>query len=195
MTIPTDLSTIPLSATIVSSAGTVRWMSPELLFDQSEPPTRESDCYALGMIIYEVSGLHPSRLDQFTRRQVLTGRQPFRRLGPYAVVIAVQKGKRPSKPDNADSLGFSNTLWWWTRLCWSESPSARPTAQQLFRYFQGASCTWVPPLEYPIPNVLSGGAGADLTSGDERSIMTSALTSRLFALMVGMLYVLLLPLT
>ena len=50
-----DQSTILLSATTVSSAETARWMSPELLFDQNHPPTRESDCYALGMVIYEVS--------------------------------------------------------------------------------------------------------------------------------------------
>jgi len=55
MTILIDLSTIPLSATTVSSAGTVRWMSRELLFGKNSAPTRESDCYALGMVIYEVS--------------------------------------------------------------------------------------------------------------------------------------------
>jgi serine/threonine protein kinase len=55
-----DLSTILLSATTVSSAGTARWMSPELLFDQNSPPTRESDCYAFGMVIYEVNSLHSS---------------------------------------------------------------------------------------------------------------------------------------
>ena len=54
MAISIDLSTIPLSATTISSAGTVRWMSPELLFVQNSPPTSESDCYALGMVIYEV---------------------------------------------------------------------------------------------------------------------------------------------
>ena len=44
--------------------GTVRWMSPELLDPErfgipgSEGrPTRESDCYALGMVIYEVSAI------------------------------------------------------------------------------------------------------------------------------------------
>ena len=58
MTTLIDLSTVPFSATTVSSAGTVRWMSPELLFGQNRPPTCESDCYALGMVIYEVSGLH-----------------------------------------------------------------------------------------------------------------------------------------
>ena len=30
-------------------------MSPELLFGQNSSPTRESDNYALGMVIYEVS--------------------------------------------------------------------------------------------------------------------------------------------
>ena len=55
MTMLVDLSTIPLSTTTVSSLGTVRWMSPELFSDQNPPLTRESDCYALGMVIYEVS--------------------------------------------------------------------------------------------------------------------------------------------
>ena len=45
-----------------TAGGTYRWMSPELLdperfgMPQSEDnrPTRQSDCYALGMVIYEV---------------------------------------------------------------------------------------------------------------------------------------------
>jgi len=45
-----------------TSGGTRRWMSPELLhperFEMPESednrPTRQSDCYALGMVIYEV---------------------------------------------------------------------------------------------------------------------------------------------
>ena len=45
-----------------TAGGTCRWMSPELLdpelfgIPQSEGdrPTRQSDCYALGMVIYEV---------------------------------------------------------------------------------------------------------------------------------------------
>ena len=54
----TDLSTALLSNTTVPSCGTTRWMSPELLdmirFDSDGLPSRESDCYALGMTIYEV---------------------------------------------------------------------------------------------------------------------------------------------
>ena len=41
------------------AGGTRRWMSPELLNPemfgvQGDRPTKQSDCYALGMVIYEV---------------------------------------------------------------------------------------------------------------------------------------------
>ena len=56
------LSTVLFSESDVSPGGTLRWMSPELLdptHSGSEGrPTRESDCYALGMVIYEVSWLY-----------------------------------------------------------------------------------------------------------------------------------------
>jgi len=126
-----------------------------------------------------------------TRPQVLTGRQPFHHLGPYAVVVAVQKGERPRKPENAESLGFSDTLWRMVRMCWSESSSARPTAKELLRHLQDASHTWVPPLEYPIPDDHDEGAGLGLRSDDEQSIATGALTSSLFVLVVSMLCTLL----
>ena len=45
-----------------TSGGTIRWMSPELLDperfgvpeSEGDRPTRQSDCYAMGMVIYEV---------------------------------------------------------------------------------------------------------------------------------------------
>jgi len=44
------------------SGGTFEWMSPELLdpekFGMKDyRPTKQSDCYALGMVVYEVCGL------------------------------------------------------------------------------------------------------------------------------------------
>ena len=55
----TDLSKVVLSETAAPPGGTFGWMSPELLdpllFGSNGRPTRESDCYALGMVIYEVS--------------------------------------------------------------------------------------------------------------------------------------------
>ena len=46
-----------------TAGGTYRWMSPELLYpegfgipqQEGDRPTRQSDCYAFGMVIYEVS--------------------------------------------------------------------------------------------------------------------------------------------
>lgn len=59
-----DLGTIFFSNSSDPSGGTLEWMSPELL-DSLRPgcntrPTRESDCYALGMVIYEASHFLPS---------------------------------------------------------------------------------------------------------------------------------------
>ena len=59
-----DLGTNILSESFIVCAGTFRWMSPELLdpkrFDSDGRLTRESDCYALGMVIYEVKSLYLS---------------------------------------------------------------------------------------------------------------------------------------
>lgn len=53
-----DLGTIFFSESVDSFGGTLPWMSPELL-DSLRPgfnirSTRESDCYALGTVVYEV---------------------------------------------------------------------------------------------------------------------------------------------
>ena len=50
-----------------TAGGTYWWMSPELMYperfgvpkSENQRPTRQSDCYALGMVIYEV-GVHAS---------------------------------------------------------------------------------------------------------------------------------------
>ena len=58
----TDPGTTVLSETAISYGGTYDRMSPELLdpqrFGSTGRPTRESDCYALAMLIYEVRLLH-----------------------------------------------------------------------------------------------------------------------------------------
>lgn len=59
--IPDSMTTQNVSTS--SPGGTVRWMAPELLLpeDYGLPrciPTKESDMYALGMVIYE-AGFHP----------------------------------------------------------------------------------------------------------------------------------------
>ena len=149
-----DLSTTLLSETIVSSGGTFRWMSPELLdptqFDTNGRLTRESDCYALGMVVYEVSQLRSPHWSLTHPSKVLTGRPPFHHLRAFAPVTAVLRGERPEKPVDAKSLGFSDTLWGLVQLCWMESISDRPTAKQLLDFLSLDSLAWVPPPLYPI---------------------------------------------
>lgn len=150
-----DLSTNLLSESVLFSAGTLRWMSPELLdpgrFDSDGCLTLESDRYALGMVIYEV----------------LTGLLPFYHMRAFSPVTAVViDGERPEKPANAKSLGFSDTIWKLVWSCWNASRSTRPTAQQLFDDFSTAACDWVPPPVYPV-EVETGDdtvASADLSA-------------------------------
>jgi len=153
-----DVSTIFLSDTVVSSGGTFCWMAPELLdrsrFGSDGRPTRESDSYALGMVIYEVGWLHSSRLLLTHQSQVLTGLRPFHHLYTYEPVPAVLRGERPEMPLDAESLGFSRELWGLIQLCWSGSSSARPTARRLFDYLSPASLSWVPPPAYPMVDVF-----------------------------------------
>jgi hypothetical protein len=67
----------------------------------------------------------------------------------YTPVPAIMRGERPEKPFGAESLGFSDTLWWLLRSCWSESSSDRPAARQLFSYLSLVALSWVPPPVYP----------------------------------------------
>ena len=154
-----DMSTNFLSKTVASFGGTLCWMSPELLdpqrFGSDGCPTRESDCYALGMVIYEVSRAHLLRWSLVYPSQVLTGlSRPFHHIFPPmslpAVLSAVLRGERPRKPLDAEPLGFSDTLWELIQLCWSESISTRPPAQRLLDYFSPAFLTWIPPPMYPV---------------------------------------------
>ena len=73
--------------------------------------------------------------------------------------------------------------------CWDESPSVRPTAEDLLCYFRDASPTWVPPVEYPIPDDPDGEAGPDSVSRGERVMVADSPTSGLFAFLVAMLCV------
>ena len=86
-------------------------MSPELL--DSDPtglkdcrPTRQSDCYALGMAIYEV----------------LSGQVPFAPFGRYAVMRKVMDGEHPERPEGAAGMQFTDDLWRILNRCWATRP-------------------------------------------------------------------------
>ena len=149
------LGTNLFSESIDLLGGTLPWMSPELMSasraDSEVRATCESDCYALGMVTYEVSWLHSllKWSPPLIRPQVLTGLRPFHRLSIWGIALAVMMGERPGKPDEAKSLGFSDSLWELVQSCWSEESSDRPTAQRLLDHLSDVSNTWVPPKVYP----------------------------------------------
>lgn len=142
--------------------GTTPWMSPELLepegFGLKESrPTKESDCYALGMVVYEV----------------LSGRAPF---APSKVpVVKVLRGERPEKPQEA---WFTDGVWQTLQLCWSQSPGDRINAKAVLLGLEGN-----PPRLGPVPHV-DGIAEADVndqsdtTSSDSSTFDLFRLRSR-----------------
>jgi serine/threonine protein kinase len=113
--------------------GSFPWMSPELL-DYGEgcehSPTKESDVYALGMLVYEVR-TYPACLNNKNpkgAKQVLCGRIPYHDLANRATIVTeITKGTRPKKPKGAARFGFTDGLWKTVERCWSADTNARPT--------------------------------------------------------------------
>ena len=97
-------------------SGTTQWMSPELLDPEGfnlerSRPTRESDCYALGMLIYEV----------------LSEQAPF---APSKVpVLKILRGDRPKRPERERGVLFTDDIWSVLELCWKPQPSERISAR------------------------------------------------------------------
>lgn len=102
---------------------TVRWASPELLYPdsfglKSDRPTRQSDCYALGMVVYEVVG----------------GRAPFSHLDDTTVMRRIKEGSRPERPQGE----FTDALWAVLELCWKHRPRDRISAKSILLGLEGA---------------------------------------------------------
>ena len=98
--------------------GTTRWMSPELFdLDMTNPGgarlTKQSDCYALGMVIYEV----------------LSGQAPFTPFPHCIVIRKVIEGERPTRPEGPEGARFTNDLWQTLNQCWEPLPQRRPSAK------------------------------------------------------------------
>ncbi|KAF9642913.1 kinase-like protein [Thelephora ganbajun] len=107
--------------------GMMRWMSPELLDPESfdlnwSRPTKESDCYALGMVIYEV----------------LSGQTPLAQYSSLAVVRRALKGERPGRPQGKGGELFTHAIWGILELCWEPQPSDRISAKTVLLCLEGA---------------------------------------------------------
>ena len=107
-------------------------MSPEL-FDpeiQDYRRTERSDCYALGMVIYEV----------------LSGHVPFPQHSGYAAATKVLKGERPERPLGVGRDWLSGEVWEVMQRCWVPQPGNRPSIEAVLGCLEKVSRSWVPPL-------------------------------------------------
>jgi len=118
------------------NGGTRRYMSPELLDPEKfgskrSRRTKASDCYALGMVIYEV----------------LSGRIPFSGQPDSAAVLKVLDGVRPAseRPRGAEGNLFPHSVWWSMVDCWHRYSDCRPTAWDVLKCFERESESWTPP--------------------------------------------------
>ena len=108
-------------------------MSPEC-FDPEKfglkdgRPTKHSDCYALGMVIYEV----------------LSGRVPFFRHHGYRVVSRILEGKHPERPRGVEEMLFTDGLWDILEHCWRPNPGDRLNIKDVLQYLDAVSLHWTP---------------------------------------------------
>jgi serine/threonine protein kinase len=137
------------------AGGTIPWMSPELLYPEKfglkkSYPTRESDCYALGMVIYEV----------------LSGQAPFATYRDPEVVYMVLGGEHPKRPRGVEGRPFTDEVWEVLERCWKQQPGDRQNAKGVLMGLEGnLSPSW--------PS--SGEDGGVLESDtDERSFVTES---------------------
>jgi len=125
------ITLIPDQSTFLSTClqgGTIQWMSPELIEPKKiglemSRPTKESDCYAMGMVVYEV----------------LSERVPFDTNNPLAVVSKVTNGERPERPRGEAGRRFTEDIWDLVQRCWKAGPGERPSARDILRCLEGGT--------------------------------------------------------
>ena len=104
-------------------------MSPELIAPQrfgfkNSRPTKFSDCYALGMVIYET----------------ISGNLPFHKHTDPTVIMKVLEGERPPR-----GAGFARSLWEMLELCWTSQSKNRPNIENVLQCLEIASNSSEPP--------------------------------------------------
>ena len=114
--------TITLSTTGSSNG---QWMSPEIIVpvDSEGLPTKASDCYSLGMVIYEI----------------LSGRTPFHQHANFAVTMRIMDGERPLRPQGPEESWFTDSIWKVLEHCWKHEPADRPSAKVVLRCLESGS--------------------------------------------------------
>ena len=129
-------------------------MSPELLAPdmfglKKSRPTKEADCYALGMTIYEV----------------LSGQLPFALFKSSAVIQKVYGGEHPERPQGDDGRYFTDGVWEVMQRSWEFQPRDRISASDILLGLEGN----------PIPLRASSNVDGDVQADpDDHSNVTAS---------------------
>jgi hypothetical protein len=74
--------------------------------------------------------------------QVLTGEQPFRGIKPLELAFQIPSGLRPARPENAEAIGISESLWELIQKCWDGKNTRRPQVQEVVDGVANAVDNW-----------------------------------------------------
>lgn len=105
--------------------GSTRFIAPELIESETGEfrTTAASDCYAFAMTILELG----------------TSNRPFSNLlNDFAVIRALERRVRPSKPEKMANLSAEhlNRLWTLVEAMWSHDPRERPRLSDVHAFIE-----------------------------------------------------------
>lgn len=158
LTLMSDAS-YQLSSSSDVQGGTCRWMSPELIDPEKfglerGRSTKSSDCYALGMVIYETISGHP----------------PFHEDKSTTALMKVLRGEHPPRDP-----GFADELWDMLKLCWEPQPSNRPKIGDVLQFLERVIELSKPPS--PSVDEMTTAEGETASTGDETTTIEGEATS------------------
>ena len=93
-------------------------INPEQFRSKDGRPTKSSDCYALGMVIYET----------------ISGNLPFHKHADLIVFMKVVGGEHPPRGDR-----FPESLWNVLEMCWEPYPDNRPSIEYVLQCLEMVS--------------------------------------------------------
>ena len=169
----------PMAQSAQFEGGAMTFMSPELLVPEEfgmngATPTTQADIYAFGLVIYQVchaSGIVVNDRSNVHPLQVLTCETPFHGIRQSALAYHVLRGKRPDKPDNAASIGLSDSLWNFVQRCWDGKMELRPQVGEVVANLKEAAGNWdglMPPHEQVTTRDENDASGSKGTLGSKR---------------------------
>jgi len=68
--------------------------------------------------------------------KVFTGRYPFGDLRTPVVITTIVDDKRPTRPQETQKLGLTDSVWDMTLRCWEKDPASRPTVMEVVGFLR-----------------------------------------------------------